>query len=55
MAAAFAAGVGASFASTLASVRVLRAVERGRPFLPWALYRVALAVVVLRRCENPPR
>ncbi len=55
MAAAFGAGVGASFASTLASVRVIRAVERGRPFLPWALYRAALAGVVLRRWQNPPR
>ncbi len=53
MAGAFVAGVGAAFASTLASVRIIRAVERERPFLPWALYRVALAVVVLRRWQNP--
>jgi undecaprenyl-diphosphatase len=55
MASAFAAGVASAFASTLASVRVIRAVERGRPFLPWALYRVVLAVVVLRRWQNSPR
>jgi undecaprenyl-diphosphatase len=55
MAAAFGAGVGASFASTLASVRVIRAVERGRPFLPWALYRAALGGVVLHRWQNPRR
>jgi len=49
VAGAFAAGVGASFASTLASVRVIRAVERNRPFTIYAAYRATLAAVVLRR------
>jgi undecaprenyl-diphosphatase len=49
VAGAFAAGIGASFASTLASVRIIRAVERDRPFTIYAAYRAALAAVVLRR------
>jgi undecaprenyl-diphosphatase len=49
VAGAFAAGIVASFASTLASVRIIRAVERNRPFAIYAAYRVALAAVVLRR------
>jgi undecaprenyl-diphosphatase len=49
VAGAFAAAVGASFASTLASVRVIRAVERNRPFTIYAAYRATLAAVVLRR------
>ena len=49
LAAAFAAGMAASFASTLASVRVIRAVERNRPFTIYAAYRATLAAVVLRR------
>jgi undecaprenyl-diphosphatase len=49
VAGAFAAGIGASFASTLASVRVIRAVERNRPFTIYAAYRATLASVVLRR------
>jgi undecaprenyl-diphosphatase len=48
VAGAFAAGIGASFASTLASVRIIRAVERDRPFTIYAVYRAALAAVVLR-------
>ena len=56
LAGAFAAGAGASFASTLASIRVIRAVERERPFVPWAAYRAALGVLVLRRaCDNRAR
>jgi undecaprenyl-diphosphatase len=56
LAGAFAAGAGASFASTLASVRIIRAVERERPFVPWAAYRAALGVLVLRRaCDNRAR
>jgi undecaprenyl-diphosphatase len=46
---AFAAGIGAAFASTLASVRIIRAVERNRPFTIYAAYRATLAAVVLRR------
>ena len=49
VAGAFAAGTAASFASTLASVRIIRAVERNRPFTIYAAYRAALAAVVLRR------
>jgi undecaprenyl-diphosphatase len=56
LAGAFAVGVGASFASTLASVRIIRAVERERPFVPWAAYRMALGALVLRRaCDNRAR
>jgi undecaprenyl-diphosphatase len=49
VAAAFAGGVGAAAASTLLSVRLIRAVERDRSLLPYAAYRAALAVAVLRR------
>jgi undecaprenyl-diphosphatase len=47
--AAFAAGVSASFASTLASTWLIRQVERDRSLAPYAAYRVALAGVVIRR------
>jgi undecaprenyl-diphosphatase len=47
--AAFAAGIGAAFFSTLASVRLIRAVERDRSLAPYAGYRLALAAVVWRR------
>jgi undecaprenyl-diphosphatase len=46
---AFAAGIGAAFVSTLASVSVIRAVERNRSFAPYAAYRALLAGAVLRR------
>jgi undecaprenyl-diphosphatase len=49
LATAFAAGVGAAFVSTLASVRIIRAVERDRSFAPYAAYRALLAAAVLRR------
>jgi undecaprenyl-diphosphatase len=49
VAGAFAAGIGAAFASTLASVRLIRAVERDRSLAPYAVYRLALAAVVWRR------
>jgi undecaprenyl-diphosphatase len=42
-------GVAASFASTLASQRLIRLVERDRALWPYAAYRVGLATVVLRR------
>jgi undecaprenyl-diphosphatase len=48
---AFAAGIGAAFASTLVSVRLIRAVERDRPLAPYAAYRLALAAVVWRRAR----
>jgi undecaprenyl-diphosphatase len=40
-------GAGASFASTLASQRLIRLVERDRSLWPYAAYRGALAAVVL--------
>jgi undecaprenyl-diphosphatase len=49
LAGAFAVGIAAAFASTLASVRIIRAVERDRSLAPYAAYRAAVAVVVLRR------
>ena len=49
---AFAAGTLASFATTLASVRIIRAVERGRSPLPYVAYRLALAGVVARRLRR---
>jgi undecaprenyl-diphosphatase len=49
---AFAAGIGAAFVSTLASVRLIRAVERDRPLAPYAAYRLALAALVVRRARR---
>src|SRR4051794_519122 len=46
---AFAAGIGAAFASTLGSTWLIRQVERDRSLAPYAAYRVGLAGVVLRR------
>jgi undecaprenyl-diphosphatase len=46
-------GVAASFASTLASQRLIKLVERDRALWPYAAYRIGLAAVVLsklRRC-----
>ncbi len=45
---AFAAGAGAAFVSTLASSPLLRPERRGRPLLPFSLYRGGLALLVLR-------
>jgi undecaprenyl-diphosphatase len=50
-----AAGAGAAFLSTLASTRVIAAVQRGRSLLPYAGYRIALATVVLRRLRREGR
>lgn len=44
---ALAAGVLASFVSTLASQRLIRMVERDRALWPYSLYRLALAASVL--------
>jgi undecaprenyl-diphosphatase len=52
VAGAFAAGIGAAFASTLGSVRLIRAVERDRPLAPYAAYRLVLAAAVLRRARR---
>jgi undecaprenyl-diphosphatase len=48
----FAAGAAASFASTLGSTWLIRQVERDRSLLPYAIYRVALAAVVVRRLAS---
>jgi undecaprenyl-diphosphatase len=45
----FAAGVGASFASTLGSTWLIRQVERDRSLAPYAAYRTALALAVLAK------
>jgi undecaprenyl-diphosphatase len=45
----FAAGAGAAFVSTLASTRLIRALERDSSLLPYALYRIALAGLIVRR------
>jgi undecaprenyl-diphosphatase len=46
---ALAVGIGASFASTLASQRLIHLVERDRALWPYAAYRIALAAVVLAK------
>jgi hypothetical protein len=48
MRASMAAGVAASFASTLASQRLIRQVERDRALWPYAVYRIGLAALTLR-------
>ena len=48
----FVAGTAASFATTLLSVRIIRAVERDRSLLPYAAYRLALAGVVVWRAAT---
>jgi undecaprenyl-diphosphatase len=45
-------GVGASFASTLASQRLIDLVERDRALWPYAAYRVGLAAAVLLRLRG---
>jgi undecaprenyl-diphosphatase len=45
-------GATASFASTLASQRLIRLVERDRALWPYAAYRAALAGVVLRKLRR---
>jgi undecaprenyl-diphosphatase len=49
---AFAAGIVASFAAALASMRVIRRVQRDHSLMPCAAYRLGLAVVVLRRLRR---
>jgi len=48
-AAPFAAGACAAFVSTLGSTRLIRALERDSSLLPYALYRVGLAALIVRR------
>lgn len=50
-----AVGVAASFASTLASQRLIRLVERDRALWPYASYRIALAGTVLARLSKSRR
>lgn len=45
-------GVGASFASTLASQRLIKLVERDRALWPYAAYRAALAAAVLAKLRR---
>ena len=49
---AIAAGVAASFTSTMASQRLIRLVERDRALWPYAAYRALLAAAVLRRMSR---
>jgi undecaprenyl-diphosphatase len=51
----FAVGVVASFASTLASTRLIEQVERDRSLLPFAVYRVGLGSVALRKLYSARR
>jgi undecaprenyl-diphosphatase len=48
----FAAGAAASFVSTLGSTWLIRQVERDRSLLPYAVYRLALAAVVVSRLRR---
>ena len=47
-------GFGASFASTLASQRLIRLVERDRALWPYAAYRAVLAAAVLVKLRHGP-
>ena len=51
----FAAGAGAAFVSTLGSTRLIKALERDSSLLPYALYRVGLATIILRRLARDHR
>ena len=48
-------GIGASFASTLASQRLIGLVERDRALWPYAAYRAAFAGVVLAKLRRQTR
>lgn len=50
-----AVGAGASFASTLGSTWLIRQVERDRSLLPYAVYRIGLATVILGRLAKRRR
>jgi undecaprenyl-diphosphatase len=50
-----AVGAAASFASTLGSTWLIRQVERDRSLLPYAVYRIALAAVILTRLAQRRR
>jgi len=49
-----AVGIAASFASTRASQRLIRLVERDRALAPYAAYRIGLAALVLARLRRRP-
>jgi len=49
---AMAVGVAASFASTLASQKLIAQVERDRALWPYAVYRVALGAAVLLKLRR---
>jgi undecaprenyl-diphosphatase len=53
-AAPLAAGIAASFCSTLGAARVIGSLEGDRSLAPYAAYRFALAALVLRRLTAPP-
>ncbi len=53
--AAFAAGIAASFGSTLAAQPLIRLVERDSGLWPYAAYRACLAAVVLARLQRERR
>ncbi|MGN6870483.1 MAG: undecaprenyl-diphosphate phosphatase [Solirubrobacteraceae bacterium] len=50
----FAAGALAAFVSTLGSTRLIRALERDSSLLPYAVYRIGLAVLIARRLARDP-
>ena len=50
-----AVGVAASFASTLASQRLIRLVERDRALWPYAAYRAGLAAWSLQAAQPSAR
>ena len=52
---AFAAGIAGAFVSTLGSTWLIRQVERDRSMAPYAVYRAALAAVVLGRAVRENR
>ncbi len=51
----FALGAAASFGSTLGSTWLIRQVERDRSLAPYAAYRIALALAVIRRRRRSRR
>ena len=51
----FAVGTAASFVTTLASLRIIRHVDRGHALAPYAAYRVGLAGLVMARLRRAAR
>ncbi len=48
-------GIGTSFASTLASNRLIEMVERDRALLPYSVYRIAFGLTILAVLTGQPR